>query len=96
MHVEYTGSDPVEWSQESQEGFYCWVSFSFNLLVPGVFPLQCMNGPRAFFSLASFFLAYNLQIHITFYILISDTCFMYQTVGNCPTNQVNTITTIVK
>ena len=26
-----------------------------NLLVPGVFPLQCMNGPGAFFSLASFF-----------------------------------------
>ena len=44
--------------------------------------MQCMNVPGAFLSLAYFFWhrVYNLQILITFYLLISDTCFF---VSNC-------------
>ena len=34
------------------------------------------------FLISFVFLAYNLQIHVTFYLLISDTCFLYQTAGN--------------
>ena len=28
------------------------------------------------------FQAYNLQIHVAFYLLISDRCFLYHSVGN--------------
>ena len=65
-------------------------------LGPWSFPPAMYEWAWRVFLISFVFLAYNLQIHITFYLLTSDTCFLYQTVGSWPTNQVNTITTIVK